>query len=204
MPLLANGQLHRTRLGFGLHVVADQIKSIPENAAPTHIVAVFARPQDVESALRELQLAGVDTKKLSVLGSGHHADDHAVGLYTADNDVKTWGKEGAFWGGVFGILFWPAFFFIPGIGPVLTAGLIGSALINTIEAATVGAALGSGAGALAAALHSWGISRGAAVGYEADLKAMRVLVVASGTAAELAGVRDVLAVRATQLDQYHR
>jgi hypothetical protein len=51
---------------------------------------------------------------------------------------------------------------------------------------------------------SKGISRGAAVGYEADLKAMRVLVVASGTAAELAGVRDVLAVRATQLDQYHR
>jgi hypothetical protein len=204
MHMLANGQPHRTYLGFEGHEILDQINSIPENAAPNHFVAVFAHPQDVEWALRELQGAGVNTKRLSVIGSGHHADDHAVGLYATGDDVKTWGKEGAFWGAVFGILFWPAFFFIPGIGPVLTAGLIGSALINTIGAATVGAALGGGASALAAALCSWGISKEAAIGYEADLKAMRVLVVASGTEAELAGVREVLAARAMQLNLYHR
>jgi uncharacterized membrane protein len=177
---------------------------IPENAAHTHYVAVFARPQDAESALRELQGAGFDTKKLSVVGSGHHADDHAVGLYAVSDDVKGWRKEGAFWGAVFGILFWPAFFFIPGIGPVLTAGSIGSALINTVEAATVGAALGGGTGALAAALHGWGIPNETAVGYEADLKAMRVLLIASGTEAQLAGARKILAVRATQLNVHHR
>ncbi|HEY5377755.1 MAG TPA: hypothetical protein VIK01_28940 [Polyangiaceae bacterium] len=204
MDTLANGQLHWAPLGFGRSPTPDRGQLIPENAAHTHCVAVFARPQDAQSALRELQAAGVDTKRLSVVGSGHHADDHAVGLYADGDDVKSWGKEGAFWGGVFGILFWPAFFFIPGIGPVLTAGLIGSALINTVEAAIVGAALGGGTGALAAALRSWGIPKDAAAGYEADLKAMRVLVVASGTDTELAGVRDVLAVRAMQLNVHHR
>ena len=202
--MLANGQLHRTHLGFGRLPTPARSNSIPENAAPTHCVAVFQRPQDAGWALRELQSAGFDTRKLSVAGSGHHADDHAVGLYTASDDVKAWAKEGAFWGGVFGILFWPAFFFIPGVGPVLTAGLIGSALLNTVEAATVGAALGGGTGALAAALRDWGIPKDTAFGYEADLKAMRVLLIASGTEAELAGVREILAFRATRLNVHHR
>lgn len=202
--MLANGQLHRTRLGFGRQQAPDQSDMIPENAAHTHYVAVFERPQDVESALRELQGAGFDTKKLSVVGSGRHADDHVVGLYTVSDDAKGRGKEGAFWGAVFGMLSWPAFFFIPGIGPILTAGLIGSALIKTVETATVGAALGGDTGALAAALRGWGIPHETAIGYEADLKAMRVLLIASGTEAQLAGAREIFTVRATQLSVHHR
>ena len=32
-------------------------------------------------------------------------------------DMKNWGKLGAFWGGLWALLFGSAFFFIPGIGP---------------------------------------------------------------------------------------
>ena len=36
--------------------------------------------------------------------------------------MQYWGKLGAFWGGIWGLLFGAAFFAIPGIGPVLGEG----------------------------------------------------------------------------------
>jgi hypothetical protein len=199
-----NGHLHRTRLRFGSQLASDQGNLIPENSANTHCVAVFEHPRETESAIRELQGAGFDMKKLSVVGSEHHADEHAISLIKTRDDVSHWGKEGAFWGGVFGVLFWPAFFFIPGIGPILTAGLIGSALIGTLEAAAVGAALGGGTSALATALNSWGIPKDSVIGYEADLKAKRFLLIASGNAAELVGVHPIFTARGARVNVHDR
>ena len=195
-----NGQLHRTRLRFGSRLESDQGNPIPENPANTHCVAVFGCTRQAESAIRELQGAGFDMKKLSVIGGDDAADEHAVSQSAARDDVKYWAKEGTFWGGVFGVLFWPAFFFIPGIGPVLSAGLIGSALLGTVEAVAVGAALGGGVSALAAALSSWGMPKDTVNGYEADLRAKKILLIASGNAAELVGVRPILAARGAKVD----
>jgi hypothetical protein len=83
-------------------------------------------------------------------------------------------------GMVFGILFAPAFFFIPGIGPILTGGMIGSILMGTVE----GAAIGGGSGVLAAALTGIGIPKDSVIRYEADLKANKFLLIANGKAAE--------------------
>jgi hypothetical protein len=197
-----NGQLHRTRLRFGGHLKSDQGNLIPENSSNTHCVAVFERPRDAESAIRELQGAGFDMRRLSLLGRDYEAEEHAGGPNAALDDVKYWAKEGTFWGGVFGVLFWPAFFFIPGIGPVLTAGLIGSALIGTVEAAAAGAIIGGTASALVAALSNWGIPQDVVTDYETDLKASRLLLIASGNAAELVGVRPILAARAAKVNMH--
>ena len=86
----------------------------------SNCVAVFDRHEDAEVAIRELQRAGFDMKKLSIVGRDYHTEEHAVGFYNAGDHVKYWGKTGAFWGGVFGVLLAPAFFWIPGIGPILT------------------------------------------------------------------------------------
>ena len=106
----------------------------------SNCVAVFDRHEDAEKAIRELQRGGFDMKKLSIVGRDYHTEEHAVGFYNAGDRVKYWGKQGAFWGSIFGILFAPAFFWIPGIGPILTGGLIGSILMGTVEGAAVGAA----------------------------------------------------------------
>jgi hypothetical protein len=161
----------------------------------SNCVAVFDRHQDAEIAIRELQRVGFDMKKLSIIGRDYHTEEHAVGFYNGGDRVRHWGKLGAFWGGLFGIVFAPAFFFIPGIGPILTGGLIGSFLMGTIEGAAVGAAVGGGGSALVAALSGMGIPKNSVIQYEADLKANKFVLSASGTVAEVERARGVIAER---------
>jgi hypothetical protein len=161
----------------------------------SNCVAVFDRHQDAEIAIRELQRVGFDMKKLSIIGRDYHTEEHAVGFYNGGDRVRHWGKLGAFWGGLFGIVFAPAFFFIPGIGPILTGGLIGSFLMGTIEGAAVGAAVGGGGSALVAALSGMGIPKNSVIQYEADLKANKFVLIASGTVAEVERARGVIAER---------
>jgi hypothetical protein len=166
----------------------------------SNCVAVFDRHQDAEGAIRELERAGFDMKKLSIIGHDYHTEEHAVGFYNAGDRVKYWGKHGAFWGSVFGILLAPAFFWIPGIGPILTGGLIGSVLMGTVEGAAVGAAIVGGTSALAAALGGIGIPKDSIIRYEADLKANKFLLIASGSAADAEQARAKLAERAARVN----
>jgi hypothetical protein len=170
----------------------------------SNCVAVFDRHEDAEAAVRELGRVGFDMKKLSIVGRDYHTEEHAVGFYNAGDRVKYWGKLGAFWGSMFGILFAPAFFFIPGIGPILTGGLIGSFLMGTIEGAAVGAAVGGGASVLAAALTSMGIPKDSVVRYQADLKADKFLLIATGNAAAVEQARAVIAGRGGRAEVHAR
>ena len=163
----------------------------------SHCVAVFDRHEDAEKAIRELQQGGFDMKKLSIVGRDYHTEEHAVGFYNAGDRVRHWGKHGAFWGSIFGLIFAPAFFWIPGIGPILTGGLIGSLLMGAIEGAAVGAAIGGGTTALAAALAGLGIPKDSVIRYESDLKANKFLLIASGTADEVQRARGLLVGLAT-------
>ena len=164
-----------------------------ETTADSQCVALFGRHQDAELAIRALQRSGFDMKKLSIVGRDYHTEEHAVGFYNAGDRVKYWGKHGAFWGAIFGILFAPAFFWIPGIGPILTGGIIGSLLMGAVEGGAVGAAVVGGTSALAAALVGLGIPKDSVIRYEAALKADKFLLVASGTTAEVERARGVLA-----------
>ena len=158
----------------------------------SHCVATFSRHEDAETAIRELQRAGFDMKRLSILGRDYHTQEHAVGFYNTGDRVKYWGKNGAFWGSVFGILLAPAFFFIPGVGPILTGGMIGSMLMGTLEGAALGAAVGGGSSILAAALISLGIPANSVIRYEASLKADKFLLIASGTRQDVSRARSLL------------
>jgi hypothetical protein len=179
----------------GRHEKATREVLFMVTSSDSNCVAVFDRHQDVEAAIRELERVGFDMKKLSIVGSDSHTEEHAVGFCTAGDRVKYWGKLGAFWGGIFGILFAPAFFWIPGVGPILTGGIIGSILMGTVEGAAVGAALGGGASVLMGALVSMGIPEDSVLQYEADLKANKFLLIASGTAAQVERVRAIVAER---------
>ena len=43
------------------------------------IVAVYEKHTEAEQAVQELQRAGFDLKKLSVVGKEYHTDEHVVG-----------------------------------------------------------------------------------------------------------------------------
>ena len=85
-------------------------------------VAIYNTHDEAEQAVKTLERGGFDMKKLSIVGKDYHTEEHVVGYYNTGDRMKAWGRIGAFWGGLWGLLFGAAFFFIPGIGPVVLAG----------------------------------------------------------------------------------
>lgn len=156
-----------------------------ENAA----VAVYNNHVEAEGAVQQLQRASFDMKKLSIVGKDYHTEEHVVGYYNAGDRMKYWGKLGAFWGGVWGLLFGAAFFAVPGLGPVLVAGPLVSWIVGALE----GAAVVGGLSAIGAGLYGIGIPKDSILRYEVALKANKFLLVAHGTAEEVARARDILA-----------
>ena len=152
------------------------------------VVAIYHTHTDADRAVKELQRGGVDMKKLSIVGKGYHTDEQVVGYYNTGDRMKHWGKMGAFWGGLWGLLFGAAFFAIPGIGPILVAGPLVSWIVGALE----GAVVVGGLSALGAGLYSIGIPKDSIVKYETALKTDQFLVIAHGTAAEVAKAKDII------------
>ena len=152
------------------------------------LVAVFNSHEDAEKAVEELRKAGTDVTKLSIVGKDYHTEEQVTGYYNAGDRMKYWGKLGAFWGGFWGLLFGAAFFAIPGIGPVLVAGPLVAWIIGALE----GAVVVGGLTAVGAGLFSIGIPKDSVLKYETALKADKFIVLAHGTAAEVAKAREVM------------
>jgi uncharacterized membrane protein len=152
------------------------------------VVAIYKSHAEAEAAVKELQHSGFDMKKLSIVGRDQHTDEHVVGYYNAGDRMKYWGKMGAFWGGVWGLLFGSAFFLIPGIGPLLVAG----PLVGWIVGALEGAVVVGGLSAVGAGLFSLGIPKDSILRYESALKTGKFVLIAHGTADEVARARDII------------
>ena len=86
------------------------------------------------------------------------------------------------------MLFGSAFFAIPGIGPVLVAGPLVAWIVGALE----GAAVVGGLGAIGAGLYSIGIPKDSVVKYETAIKSDKFLVLAHGTADEVAKAKDIM------------
>jgi hypothetical protein len=155
---------------------------------PNAVVAIYESHRDAEAAVKELQTAGFDMKKLSIVGKDYRSEEQVVGYYNTGDRVKYWGASGAFWGGFWGLLFGSAFFIIPGIGPILMAGPLVAAVVGALESAAVV----GGLSALGAGLYSLGIPKDSIINYETALRADKFLLVAHGTPEELARAKNVL------------
>jgi hypothetical protein len=106
---------------------------------------------------------------------------------------------GAFWGGLWGLLFSAAFLIIPGIGSVVAAGSI----VAWIAAALEGAVVVGGLSALGAGLFSLGIPKNSVVKYETSIKAGKFTLIAHGIAEEAAKAREMLkSSAAEQIDSF--
>jgi len=153
------------------------------------VVATFDTHEQAEHAIKELQEDGIDMKSLSIAGKNTHTDEHVVGYYNAGDRVRFWGKEGAFWGGIWGLLFGSAAFAIPGIGPILAAG----PLVAWIVAGLEGAVVVGGVSALGAGLMSIGIPKDSVIKYETALTTDKYLLVVHGTPEEVEKAKNIIA-----------
>jgi uncharacterized membrane protein len=158
---------------------------MPETNA---VVAIYNTHTEAEEAVKALQRSGFDMTQLSIVGKDYHTEDHVVGYYSTGDRMRAWGRMGAFWGGLWGLLFGAAFFMIPGIGPVVIAGPLVSWIVGALE----GAVVVGGVSALGAGLASMGIPRDSVLKYETALKADKFLLVAHGSPEQVDRAKSIL------------
>jgi len=137
------------------------VRTIAPSNPNSSVAAVFAQHSGAEKAVKELKDGGFDVKKLSIIGSDYHSEENVVGFYNTGDRMMYWGKTGAFWGGLWGLLFGSAFFLIPGLGPIIAAGPV----VTWIIAALEGAVVVGGVSALGAGLFSLGIPKDSILKY---------------------------------------
>ena len=159
-----------------------------EKVITDSVIAVFADHNAAETAVKKLTAAGFEMKNLSVVGKGYHTGEKVVGFYNAGDRVKFWGKRGAFWGGLWGLFFGGLFLTIPVVGHVVVVGYLATIAIAGIENAVVV----GGLSALGAALYSIGIPKDCVIQYETAVKTDSFLVIAHGTAEEMARGKTIL------------
>src|SRR3984957_14837591 len=146
------------------------------------VIAIFPDHFSAETAIKKLTAAGFEMKNLSVVGKGYHTDEKVVGFYNTGDRVKFWGTRGAFWGGFWGLFLGGLFMTVPVIGHVVVLGYLASIAVAGIENAVIV----GGMSALGAALYSIGIPKDSVIQYETALKTDSFLVMAHGSAAEIA------------------
>ena len=152
-------------------------------------IAVVRDHEQAFEVVRIFQAGGFAAESISVIGKDHADDKHIHGYVTTGEAMSFWGKQGAVWGGLFGLLAGAGFLFVPGIGPLVVGGPLLSMMVGAVEG---GAVLGGIEAVFAGLLHL-GLSKDHLVLYEKQLKQGNCLVVLHGTAAEVVRAKDLLA-----------
>ena len=136
------------------------------------VVAIYDTHTQAEDAVRKLAKAGLDMRAISIVGKDYHTEEQPVGFFNTGARAKYFGKLGAFWGGLAGILFGSALMFIPVLGHIIILGPLAATIVSGLE----GAAVGGGAGALAGALTALGLPKDSVIRYESAVKADKFVV----------------------------
>jgi hypothetical protein len=124
------------------------------------VSAVFDNREQAERALADLRSAGIPQDSISIMGRGERGDD--------DDGVNTGGAlKGALAGGGVGTVLGIAALAIPGVGPLVGAGMIAASAIP--GAAASGAAAGAATGGVIGLLTRHGVSEDDARYYEQRL-----------------------------------
>lgn len=163
------------------------------------VVAIYGSHDEAEVAVKELLRARFDMRQLSIVGRDFHTDESVVGYYNTGDRMKRWGKQGAFWGGIWGLLFGSAFFLVPGFGPFLVAGPMVSWIVGALE----GSLVVGGLTAIGAGLYGLGIPKDSILRYETALQVGKFVLVVHGSAKDAARARVILGGTAPEAVESH-
>jgi len=156
--------------------------------SPDIAVALYDQHTQAENAVKALQRAGFDMKKISIIGKDYETEEHVIGFLNAGDRAKIFGKYGALWGGLMGVLFGSALMFIPIVGHIVILGPLAAMLFSGLQ----GAVVVGGVSALAGALTSIGIPKDSVLRYETALKANKFILMLHGDSQEISRAQEVL------------
>jgi len=155
---------------------------------PDIAVALYDQHTQAENAVKALQRSGFDVKKISIIGKDYETEEHVIGFLNAGDRAKIFGKYGAFWGGLMGVLFGSALMFVPIVGHIIILGPLAAMLFSGLQ----GAVVVGGVSALAGALMSIGIPKDSVLRYETALRANKFMLMVHGDNQEIARAQEVL------------
>lgn len=158
-------------------------------------VGTFANRVQAEQALTQLRNSGFEMQNVSIVSKRDEDGDKLAGV-DVDDEVGNKSGEGAskgaatggLLGGLTGLLVGIGALAIPGIGPVMTAGAVGTA----IASAAAGGAIGAVTGGLVGGLIGLGIPEERAKVYDNAVQQGGYLVLVDGSAEETAQAETIL------------
>jgi len=159
------------------------------------LVAVYPNEEQADRVVKRLSESDFAMDQISILGRIHTAGDDPLGIYDLKlgDRVKTWGKHGAFWGGLWSMVAVAAgFFIIPSVGALAAAGYMVEVIAG---GSVVGAGAMAGAAAisqLAAAFHRIGIPEESILALHKAIEDGKYVLMLRGPGAEIAEWRDAL------------
>lgn len=165
-------------------------------SSKNNCIAIFNNHQEAEQAIMSLEYAGFDMKKLAIVSKDYQKEEHVRGYYNTSDRTKSWGKRGALWGGLWGVLFSPAFMCVPGVGSLTAGGLLFSSVVSGLSTAF----FTGGLTALGAALYSIGIPKKSVIHYETAIKLNKFLLVVHGTRDEVERASDILSTTGKEIE----
>jgi hypothetical protein len=161
------------------------------------VVAVYPHIDQAEEAVQQLGKGGFPIQHVSIIAKDLGSEKKVHGFVTSCDVAKSSARTGAWVGGLFGLLVGAAFLWLPGVGPLIVAGSLSSALLGGLEGAVAGAALTGVLGWLSAI----GISKEHILKYEESVRAGKYLVIAHGSPQDADKAREILqGARPAQLD----
>jgi hypothetical protein len=155
---------------------------------PDIAVALYDQHTQAENAVKALQRAGFDMKRISIIGKDYQTEEHVVGFLNAGDRAKIFGKYGAFWGGLMGLLFGSALTFVPILGHIVIVGPLAAMLFGGLQ----GAVVVGDVSALAGALMSIGIPKDSVLRFETALKANKFILMVHGDSQEISRAQELL------------
>ena len=150
--------------------------SSTETVIASSVVAVYPDHAAAEGAVRQLHEAGFELGDLSIVGRDFQETDEPCGLVSRGDYVKAGAETGSLFGLLSGLCIGAGFLVLPGLGLVVVAGPIASALLAGIEGA-----LGEPRWAAWRALVGWYVPKDRAIKYEEQVKGGKFLVFVRST-----------------------
>ena len=144
------------------------------------VVGLFERPESAETAIRALKVAGFPDRDIGVVMRDLGRPQELVQAATEGERAAAGAVAGAATGGVLGgVLGMLGSLLMPGVGPIIAGGVLGSAL--------VGAGAGAATGGVIGGLVRMGVAHDDARHFDRGFRAGGVIITVKA-AAERAGV----------------
>jgi hypothetical protein len=164
-------------------------------------VGIFTTRREAKQALHELKSSGFPMAKVSVIAQDINGRQEMAGAEVydqvgnkADSGAATGAVTGGALGGLTGLLVGLGTLAIPGVGPIVLAGEVATALATAVA----GGAIGAAAGGLVGGLVGLGIPEERARVYNDRIAKGEYLVIVDGSDGEVAIAQAILADRGIQ------